>query len=246
MGRTHRRPSRFDSARRCQSGRAVPLGETVRLGGISRIRSQDTQQHQRVPEDHRSLVHRFGQGCAGSSRLEDREPFGKGKCRARYRRLPRGAAGFAHLVRRHRGNIRYRSAHALARLGLRTSETIRAPHPFPSPQGGGVVLIHLPLVGRSSRTAARVGGRSTWRKFMPKVLISDKLSPAAVAIFKERGIETDVKTGLSKYELIKIVGEYDGLAIRSATKVTADVIRAAKNMKVIGRAGIGVDNVDIP
>src|SRR6476646_7677484 len=81
---------------------------------------------------------------------------------------------------------------------------------------------------------------------MPKVLISDKLSPAAVAIFKERGIETDIKTGLSKDELIKIVGEYDGLAIRSATKVTADVIRAAKNMKVIGRAGIGVDNVDIP
>src|ERR1700704_5771938 len=81
---------------------------------------------------------------------------------------------------------------------------------------------------------------------MPKVLISDKLSPAAVAIFKERGIETDVKTGLPKDELIKIIGDYDGLAIRSATKVTADVIRAAKNMKVIGRAGIGVDNVDIP
>jgi len=80
---------------------------------------------------------------------------------------------------------------------------------------------------------------------MPKVLISDKLSPAAVAIFKERGIETDVKTGLSKDELIKIIDGYDGLAIRSATKVTADVIRAAKNMKVIGRAGIGVDNVDI-
>ena len=81
---------------------------------------------------------------------------------------------------------------------------------------------------------------------MPKVLISDKLSPAAVAIFKERGIEADVKTGLSKDELIKIIGDYDGLAIRSATKVTADVIRAAKNLKVIGRAGIGVDNVDIP
>ena len=81
---------------------------------------------------------------------------------------------------------------------------------------------------------------------MPKVLISDKLSPAAVAIFKERGIETDVKTGLSKDELIKIIGDYDGLAIRSATKVTADVIRAAKSLKVIGRAGIGVDNVDIP
>jgi len=81
---------------------------------------------------------------------------------------------------------------------------------------------------------------------MPKVLIADKLSPAAVAIFKERGVEADVKTGLSKEELLKIVDQYDGLAIRSATKVTADVIKAAKNLKVVGRAGIGVDNVDIP
>jgi D-3-phosphoglycerate dehydrogenase / 2-oxoglutarate reductase len=81
---------------------------------------------------------------------------------------------------------------------------------------------------------------------MPKVLISDNLSPAAIAIFKERGVEADVKTGLSKDELLKIIGEYDGLAIRSATKVTAEVVRAAKKLKVIGRAGIGVDNVDIP
>jgi D-3-phosphoglycerate dehydrogenase len=81
---------------------------------------------------------------------------------------------------------------------------------------------------------------------MPKVLISDSLSPAAVAIFKERGVEADVKTGLTKDELLKVIGDYDGLAIRSATKVTAEVIRAAKNLKVVGRAGIGVDNVDIP
>jgi D-3-phosphoglycerate dehydrogenase len=81
---------------------------------------------------------------------------------------------------------------------------------------------------------------------MPKVLISDQLSPAAVAIFKDRGVEADVKTGLTKDELIRIIADYDGLAIRSATKVTADVLRAAKNLKVIGRAGIGVDNVDIP
>jgi D-3-phosphoglycerate dehydrogenase len=81
---------------------------------------------------------------------------------------------------------------------------------------------------------------------MPKVLIADKLSPAAVAIFQERGVETDVKTGLPKEELLKIVGDYDGIAIRSATKLTADVIKAAKKLKVIGRAGIGVDNVDIP
>src|SRR5450432_5691 len=81
---------------------------------------------------------------------------------------------------------------------------------------------------------------------MPKVLIADKLSPAALAIFKERGVDADVKTGLSKEELLKIVDQYDGIAIRSASKITADVIKAAKNLKVIGRAGIGVDNVDIP
>jgi D-3-phosphoglycerate dehydrogenase len=81
---------------------------------------------------------------------------------------------------------------------------------------------------------------------MPKVLIADKLSPAAVAIFRERGVDADVKTGLTKEELIKIIDQYDGIAIRSATKLTADVLKVAKNLKVVGRAGIGVDNVDIP
>jgi len=81
---------------------------------------------------------------------------------------------------------------------------------------------------------------------MPKVLISDKLSPAAVDIFKGRGIEVDFKPGLEKVELLDIIGNYDGLAIRSATKVTPDVIEKAGNLKVVGRAGIGVDNVDIP
>ncbi len=81
---------------------------------------------------------------------------------------------------------------------------------------------------------------------MPKVLISDALSPAAVQIFKDRGVEVDVKPGLSKDELLAVIGEYDGLAIRSNTKVTAEVLKAATNLKVVGRAGIGVDNVDIP
>ncbi|HWA23286.1 MAG TPA: phosphoglycerate dehydrogenase [Caulobacterales bacterium] len=81
---------------------------------------------------------------------------------------------------------------------------------------------------------------------MPKVLISDELSPAAVAIFKNRGVEVDVRTGLKKDELIKIIGDYDGLAVRSATKADKDVIAAAKKLKVVGRAGIGVDNIDIP
>src|ERR1700686_4864777 len=80
----------------------------------------------------------------------------------------------------------------------------------------------------------------------PRVLISDKLSLAAVAIFKERGVEVDVKPGLDKEEIAKIIGDYDGLAIRSNTKVTAKLLERATKLKVVGRAGIGVDNVDIP
>ena len=80
----------------------------------------------------------------------------------------------------------------------------------------------------------------------PRVLIADSLSPAAVEIFRQRGVDADVKVGLTKDELIAIIGDYDGLAVRSATKATKEVIAVAKNLKVIGRAGIGVDNVDIP
>ena len=79
-----------------------------------------------------------------------------------------------------------------------------------------------------------------------KVLISDKISQAAIDIFKNRNVEVDYKPGMTKEELIACIGEYAGLAIRSATKVDADVLAAAKNLKVIGRAGIGVDNVNIP
>jgi len=79
----------------------------------------------------------------------------------------------------------------------------------------------------------------------PRVLIADQLSPAAVAIFKERGLATEVKVGLSKDELEKIIKDYDGLAVRSATKVTEKVIAAAERLKVVGRAGIGVDNIDV-
>ncbi|MDA0657175.1 MAG: phosphoglycerate dehydrogenase [Proteobacteria bacterium] len=80
---------------------------------------------------------------------------------------------------------------------------------------------------------------------MPKVLISDELSQDAVKVFKDRGIEVDFKAGISKDELLKIIGEYDGLAIRSATKVTQELLVVAGKLKVVGRAGIGVDNVDI-
>jgi D-3-phosphoglycerate dehydrogenase len=80
----------------------------------------------------------------------------------------------------------------------------------------------------------------------PKVLISDALSPRAVEIFKERGVDADVKTGLKPDELNSIIGDYDGLAIRSSTKVTKDILKTAQRLRVVGRAGIGVDNVDVP
>jgi len=81
---------------------------------------------------------------------------------------------------------------------------------------------------------------------MPKVLISDKMDPKAAQIFRERGVEVDEITGKTPDELAAMIGEYDGLAIRSSTKVTKAILDAATNLKVIGRAGIGVDNVDIP
>jgi D-3-phosphoglycerate dehydrogenase len=80
---------------------------------------------------------------------------------------------------------------------------------------------------------------------MSKILISDKMSPLAQEAFAKHGLEVDIKTGLSADELIAIIPQYEALAIRSATKVTAKVIAAAKNLKVIARAGIGVDNIDI-
>ncbi len=80
----------------------------------------------------------------------------------------------------------------------------------------------------------------------PKVLISDSLSDAAVQIFKDRGIDVDFQPDLGKDKdtLAEIIGDYDGLAIRSATKVTEKILAAAPNLKVIGRAGIGTDNID--
>ncbi len=83
---------------------------------------------------------------------------------------------------------------------------------------------------------------------MPRVLVSDKLSPTAVQIFKDRGVEVDYLPDLGKDKdaLLAKIADYDGLAIRSATKVTEKLIAAATKLKVVGRAGIGVDNVDIP
>ncbi len=80
---------------------------------------------------------------------------------------------------------------------------------------------------------------------MAKVLISDSMSNIAQKIFEKNNITVDIKTGLSEEEIIKIIPEYDGMVVRSATKVTKNIIEAAKNMKAIGRAGAGVDNIDL-
>ncbi len=80
---------------------------------------------------------------------------------------------------------------------------------------------------------------------MLKVLIADALSPLAMEVFRENGIEAEVATGLSAEELQSRIGVYDGLAVRSATKVTDDVLAAAERLKVVGRAGIGIDNIDL-
>jgi D-3-phosphoglycerate dehydrogenase len=90
--------------------------------------------------------------------------------------------------------------------------------------------------------------QSTSDTMAPRVLISDALSPAAVQIFKDRGVEVDFQPNLGKDKdkLAAMIGEFDGLAVRSATKVTPKILEQAAKLKVIGRAGIGVDNVDIP
>ncbi len=80
---------------------------------------------------------------------------------------------------------------------------------------------------------------------MPKVLISDKMSPRAGEILRSRGLEVDEKPGMAPEVLAACIGEYDGLAVRSATKVTSEIIAAAAQLRVIGRAGIGVDNIDV-
>ncbi len=79
-----------------------------------------------------------------------------------------------------------------------------------------------------------------------KVLASDKIAEIGLKMLKDAGIDAEMKTGLSEEELVKIIPEYDALVVRSATKVTPKIIEAGKNLKIIGRAGVGVDNVDLP
>ncbi|HPP75796.1 MAG TPA: phosphoglycerate dehydrogenase, partial [Armatimonadota bacterium] len=80
---------------------------------------------------------------------------------------------------------------------------------------------------------------------MPRVLVADKISSEGVEILKKVA-DVDVKTSLGIDELIASIGCYDGLVVRSATQVTTDVITAAEKLKIIGRAGVGVDNIDVP
>ena len=160
----------------------------------------------------------------------------EGRRRLRHRRLPRRAARPAHLVRLDRREERRRGAHALARLGLRQRQG-RA-------RQSGVIF---PLPSREGRLS-HINAITGIQAMSPRVLISDALSPAAVQIFKDRGVEVDFQPNLGKdkEKLAAAIDGFDGLAIRSATKVTAKILEQAKNLKVIGRAGIGVDNVDIP
>src|SRR5574341_1737204 len=80
----------------------------------------------------------------------------------------------------------------------------------------------------------------------PRVLVADDLSAEGVRIMRDAGLEVDVKVGLTPEELEAAIGQYDGLAVRSATKVTARLLEKATRLKVVGRAGVGVDNVDLP
>ena len=80
---------------------------------------------------------------------------------------------------------------------------------------------------------------------MAKILVSDPVAPEGIQILQRAGFDVDVRTGLSKPELLSIIGQYHALAVRSETKVTADVLDAATNLQIIGRAGVGVDNIDV-
>ena len=77
-----------------------------------------------------------------------------------------------------------------------------------------------------------------------KVLVADPIAPEGIEILK-KSAEVDVKTGLKPEELLAIIGEYEGLMVRSETKVTAKVIEAGKKLQVIARAGVGIDNIDV-
>src|SRR5262249_8727294 len=116
------------------------------------------------------------------------------------------------------------------------------------PKAGGCSNHHDRSCVAQGRPAFADDDSNKGRNIRPNVLISHALPPPAVQIFKDRGVEVDFqpKLGADKEKLADVIGNFDGLAVRSATKVTPKVLQRAKRLKVIGRAGIGVDNVDIP
>jgi D-3-phosphoglycerate dehydrogenase / 2-oxoglutarate reductase len=123
-----------------------------------------------------------------------------------------------------------------------------APFVFPGLDGEGAShsLKQEPACHRQI-VRAHLCNNQLRREEMMKVLVSDNLGEVGIQMFREaEGFEVDVKTGLAPEELKAIIGQYDALAIRSATKVTEELLEAASNLKVVGRAGIGLDNVDIP
>ncbi|HOI42497.1 MAG TPA: hypothetical protein PK523_06075, partial [Elusimicrobiales bacterium] len=81
---------------------------------------------------------------------------------------------------------------------------------------------------------------------MSKVLIADKADPLCEKTLKDRGIEAVVKTGMKPEELKEFARDFDGIIVRSASKITREIIEASKNLKAVARAGAGVDNIDIP
>ena len=100
---------------------------------------------------------------------------------------------------------------------------------------------------RATRYAASSGRRMfhAGPRVSARVLLTDGVDECCVAIFKERGHQVDFLKTLPEAELVKIIGDYEGLVVRSATKVTANVLKHATKMRVVGRAGVGVDNIDI-
>ena len=139
----------------------------------------------------------------------------------------------------------------MARLGVRRARRRRSRRPpefLFAPRRMRLTGLRLAKPAPSSTLDQRSCRSHRRTNSMPRVLVSDKLSPTAVQIFKDRGVEVDYlpDLGKDKDKLLDVIDQYDGLAIRSATKVTEKLIDAATRLKVIGRAGIGVDNVDIP
>src|SRR5690606_17569266 len=161
-------------------------------------------------------------------------------------------------ARRHgRGPLPGRGAGQLRRgAGRRPGRAERAavphrPHGLGGPAGHG---------GRGGRGGAGAEGRGRPRAHgrrrrgragglggvAVRVLVADPISDQGLDVLRSaEGVEADVRTGLAPEELIEIIGEYDGLIVRSATRVTADVIEAGRRLKVVGRAGVGVDNIDV-